>query len=202
MSGPIRRGALDPTLPVGPQIVEKLRAVAPEVDRIEARGRVVALLDAVRIPSAATRFHDFPSQFSGGMMQRALIVDALVSNPAFLVADNITQPLDVTVAAQVLAPAARADRTLWNRHRLHLVLAANRLRRGGKYHRPQCRPRGRAAGQPGADGKARASLYGRPRRADAEDLERSDRAPPTRAKCGLGDQRARHLALLPCAPAR
>ena len=35
-------------------------------------------------------------------MQRALIVDALISNPAFLVADNITQPLDVTVAAQTL----------------------------------------------------------------------------------------------------
>ena len=95
-------GALDPTLPVGPQIVEKLHAVAPEIGREEAKRRVITLLDAVRIPSAATRFHDFPSQFSGGMMQRALIVDALVSNPAFLVADNVTQPLDVTVAAQVL----------------------------------------------------------------------------------------------------
>ena len=95
-------GALDPTLPVGPQIVEKLRAVAPEISREEARRRTITLLDAVRIPSAATRFHDFPSQFSGGMMQRAMIVDALVSNPTFLVADNVTQPLDVTVAAQVL----------------------------------------------------------------------------------------------------
>ena len=36
------------------------------------------------------------------MMQRVMIVDALVTNPAFLVADNITQPLDVTVAAQIL----------------------------------------------------------------------------------------------------
>ena len=95
-------GALDPTLPVGSQIVEKLRAVAPEIGRAEARRRTIELLDAVRIPSAAMRFHDLPSRFSGGMMQRALIVDALVSNPAFLVADNITQPLDVTVAAQVL----------------------------------------------------------------------------------------------------
>ncbi|MGO7565941.1 ABC transporter ATP-binding protein, partial [Rhizobium johnstonii] len=30
------------------------------------------------------------------------IVDAMVSNPDFLVADNVTQPLDVTVAAKVL----------------------------------------------------------------------------------------------------
>lgn len=94
--------ALDPTLPVGHQIVEKLRAVEPGITSGEARRRVLALLDAVRIPSAARRFSEFPFQFSGGMMQRALIVDALVSNPTFLVADNITQPLDVTVAAQTI----------------------------------------------------------------------------------------------------
>ncbi|WP_315836932.1 ABC transporter ATP-binding protein [Bradyrhizobium prioriisuperbiae] len=95
-------GALDPTLPVGRQIVEKLRAVAPEIGRDDAARRVVDLLEAVRIPSAKSRFHDYPTQFSGGMMQRALIVDAMVSNPALLVADNVTQPLDVTVAAQVI----------------------------------------------------------------------------------------------------
>ncbi len=50
----------------------------------------MALLDAVRIPSAKARFHDYPSQFSGGMMQRALIVDAMISDPALLVADNVT----------------------------------------------------------------------------------------------------------------
>lgn len=94
--------ALDPTLPVGHQIVEKLRAVEPGIAAKEAKRRVLSLLEAVRIPSAKRRFDEFPFQFSGGMMQRALIVDALVSNPAFLVADNITQPLDVTVAAQIL----------------------------------------------------------------------------------------------------
>ncbi|MEZ0219668.1 MAG: ABC transporter ATP-binding protein [Tardiphaga sp.] len=96
------QGALDPTLSVGAQIVEKMRAVVPNVSRREAQDRVVELLDAVRIPSARSRFHDYPSHFSGGMMQRALIVDALVTNPALLVADNVTQPLDVTVAAQVI----------------------------------------------------------------------------------------------------
>lgn len=95
-------GALDPTLAVGIQIVEKMRAVMPGTSRRDAERRVIELLDAVRIPSAKSRFHDYPSQFSGGMMQRALIVDALVTNPALLVADNVTQPLDVTVAAQVI----------------------------------------------------------------------------------------------------
>lgn len=95
-------GALDPTMTVGDQIVEKLQAVEPGVPRREARERAIALLGAVRIPSPAIRFHEYPFQYSGGMMQRAMIVDALISNPAFLVADNITQPLDVTVGAQIL----------------------------------------------------------------------------------------------------
>jgi len=95
-------GALDPTLPVGRQIVEKLHAIAPELSAATARRKVIDLLEAVRIPSAGRRFEEYPFQFSGGMMQRALIVDALVSNPKLLIADNITQPLDVTVAAQIL----------------------------------------------------------------------------------------------------
>lgn len=94
--------ALDPTVPVGHQILEKLLAVSPRLSRSQARQRVIDTLDAVRIPSPAQRFDEYPFQFSGGMMQRALIVDALVSNPKLLIADNITQPLDVTVAAQIL----------------------------------------------------------------------------------------------------
>jgi peptide/nickel transport system ATP-binding protein len=93
---------LDPTLPVGRQIVEKLRAIDPSVSAAEAREKVVALLAAVRIPSPTLRFEEYPHQYSGGMMQRALIVDALVGKPSLLVADNVTQPLDATVAAQIL----------------------------------------------------------------------------------------------------
>lgn len=95
-------GALDPTMTVGAQIVEKLRPVEPGVSRREARDRAIALLEAVHIPSPAQRFGEYPFQYSGGMMQRAMIVDALISNPRLLVADSITQPLDVTVGAQIL----------------------------------------------------------------------------------------------------
>ncbi|MGU3467641.1 ABC transporter ATP-binding protein [Methylobacterium sp. C33D] len=116
-------GALDPTLPVGHQIAEKMRAVNPAVAAAEARRRVVALLDAVRIPSAARRFHDYPSQFSGGMMQRALLVDAMISDPALLVADNVTQPLDVTVAAQVI----RLMRELTERFQTAILFVSSSL---------------------------------------------------------------------------
>lgn len=95
-------GALDPTMTVGAQLVEKLRAVRPQISRAEAQAKAIRLLQAVRIPAAERRFHEYPFQYSGGMMQRAMIVDALISDPALLIADNITQPLDVTVAAQIL----------------------------------------------------------------------------------------------------
>ncbi|MCL4122306.1 UNVERIFIED_CONTAM: hypothetical protein GTU68_017863 [Idotea baltica] len=95
-------GALDPTMTVGAQLVEKLRAVRPDFSAAAARDKAIELLEAVRIPAAPQRFNEYPFQYSGGMMQRAMIVDALISDPALLIADNITQPLDVTVAAQIL----------------------------------------------------------------------------------------------------
>lgn len=94
--------SFDPTLTVGRQIVEKLRSVRPGTSEADATRQAMHLLDAVRIPSAARRFHEFPFQYSGGMLQRAMIVDALVARPALLIADNIVQPLDVTVAAQIV----------------------------------------------------------------------------------------------------
>ena len=115
--------ALDATVAVGPQIVEKLMLVEPGISRADAKRRVLEVLDAVRIPSAKQRFMEFPFQFSGGMMQRVLIVDALVSNPAFLVADNITQPLDVTVGAQIL----RLLRELQNDFRTAIIFISSSL---------------------------------------------------------------------------
>jgi peptide/nickel transport system ATP-binding protein len=94
--------AFDPTLPVGVQIAEKLRAVRPGTEMADARRRVIDLLDAVRIPSAGRRYAEFPGQYSGGMLQRAVIVDAMINDPDLLICDNIIQPLDVTVAAQIV----------------------------------------------------------------------------------------------------
>jgi peptide/nickel transport system ATP-binding protein len=97
------QSSLDPTVPVGVQIAEKLHSVRPEWNPRECRERVVQLLGEVRIPSPGERYWDYPSKFSGGMMQRAMIVDAICAEPAVLIADNITQPLDVTIAAQIVA---------------------------------------------------------------------------------------------------
>ncbi|MEP7172058.1 MAG: ABC transporter ATP-binding protein [Aestuariivirga sp.] len=96
------QSSLDPTIPVGPQLVEKLRAVRPEMSAGEARQKILKLLAEVRIPSPEERFNEYPTKYSGGMMQRAMIVDALCTDPAVIIADNVTQPLDVTIALQIV----------------------------------------------------------------------------------------------------
>ena len=101
--GPNAINSLDPTYPVGYQLLEKAISVDNKnTSKKILKEKVIELLDDVMIPSPNKRFHEYPSQFSGGMMQRAMIVDALISSPKLLVADNITMPLDVTVAAQII----------------------------------------------------------------------------------------------------
>ena len=81
-------------------------------------------MSAVRLPVPEARSHEFPFQYSGGMMQRALIVDALVVNPAFIIADNVTQPLDATLARRSSA-SCRNCASNSRRDRFCLPLAAD-----------------------------------------------------------------------------
>ena len=64
--------ALNPTLTVGRQIVEKL-LVHTDMTREEARREAVRLLEQVGIPEAGRRVRQYPHEFSGGMRQLSLI---------------------------------------------------------------------------------------------------------------------------------
>ncbi|QLD89334.1 ABC transporter ATP-binding protein [Natronomonas salina] len=68
----------------------------------ESRERAVELLETVGIPDPAERADEYPHQYSGGMLQRAMIAQALAVDPDVLIADEPTTALDVTIQAQVL----------------------------------------------------------------------------------------------------
>ena len=60
------------------------------------------ILRAVQIPDPERRMTAFPHEMSGGMAQRIVIAIALICSPKFIVSDDATSGLDVTVQAQIL----------------------------------------------------------------------------------------------------
>ncbi|MBQ3169441.1 MAG: ABC transporter ATP-binding protein [Clostridia bacterium] len=93
--------AFSPMYTIGNQINEATLLHITK-DKEKAKQISLEMMRLVGIANAEKRFDQYPHEFSGGMLQRALISMALVCRPRLLIADEPTTALDVTIQAQIL----------------------------------------------------------------------------------------------------
>ena len=93
--------SLNPVMKVGQQIVEAIEAHTP-LRGAAARAKALQWLARVGIPEPERRIDDYPFRMSGGQKQRVMIAVALAAEPDYLIADEPTTALDVTIQAQIL----------------------------------------------------------------------------------------------------
>ncbi|MEU2232211.1 ABC transporter ATP-binding protein [Streptomyces vietnamensis] len=96
------RGHINPTRTIAQFITEGVVHTGV-MDEATALERACVLMREVGISDAEKRLSQFPHQLSGGLLQRVMIVTALLPSPRLIFADEPTTALDVTVQSDVMA---------------------------------------------------------------------------------------------------
>ncbi len=114
--------SLNPVMRVGDQVVEAIEAHTA-LRGAAARAKAIEWLRRVGIPEPERRIDDYPFRMSGGQKQRVMIAMTLAAEPDFLIADEPTTALDVTIQAQILDLL----KDLQREHRMGLLLITHDL---------------------------------------------------------------------------
>jgi peptide/nickel transport system ATP-binding protein len=93
--------SLNPVMKVGQQIVEAIETHT-DLRGAAARAKAIEWLRRVGIPEPERRIDEYPFRMSGGQKQRVMIAMTLATEPDFLIADEPTTALDVTIQKQIL----------------------------------------------------------------------------------------------------
>jgi len=118
---------LDPLMTIGDHCLETIIAHQPHLSKSQAEKKSIETLETVNIP--ASRWSQYPHEFSGGMRQRVAIALALLLDPKLIVADEPTTSLDVTIASQILQELTR----LCQERQTSLLLISHDLAMVGEY---------------------------------------------------------------------
>ena len=118
---------LDPLMTIGDHCLETIIAHQPHLSKSQAQQKSIETLETVNIP--ASRWSQYPHEFSGGMRQRVAIALALLLEPKLIVADEPTTSLDVTIASQILRELTK----LCQERQTSLLLISHDLAMVGEY---------------------------------------------------------------------
>lgn len=94
--------SFDPLYSIGKTFSETFLHSNPSLSKDECNNLAIKLLKEVGIPNPEERLTNFPHQLSGGQLQRVMIALAVAAKPLYLIADEPTTALDVTIQGRIV----------------------------------------------------------------------------------------------------